>query len=155
MANTRTTHQAGKKPKRRNTRTKTKAKKVLSLSSREPVRTATIKSDAKPAKTLKRKHSETPKEAAVLTGVRKTPAFSFFDSQVQLFSMMLQWSPFMLLFSYFGKIAVPVGGRDAPIDQKIAAGGEPAIRPMRRAAKLATSSGVPARPAAELSIIRR
>ena len=123
MANTRKTDQAGKKPKRRNARTQTKAaKKVLPLSSREPVRTATIKSAAKP---LKRKHPKTNKEAAVLTlsGARKSPAFSFFDSQIQLFNMMLQWSPFVLLLSQHARFANAIfagaierkrGNRDRP-----------------------------------------
>src|SRR5438309_1639910 len=54
-----------------------------------------------------------------------------------------------------GQFAEPIGRRHPAIHEEVAAGAKPAVRTHEQCATFPTSSGVPVRPAAETSIMRR
>lgn len=104
---------AGKKPNRRSAGSKAKPKKVMALSRQDPVRRAPVKPAAKRSRSVKRtspqgsKRLQAPRRAvtAAASANENHTATSILDSQMQLFTMLVRWSPLGMLIRQQARLA--------------------------------------------------
>ncbi len=104
---------AGKKPSRRSAGSKAKPKKVMALSRPDPIRRAPVKPAAKRPRSVKRtspqasKRPQAPRRAvaAAASANENHTATSILDSQMQLFTMLVRWSPLGMFIRQQARLA--------------------------------------------------